>query len=132
MYNELETPGAPVAKQCYGKFLESHRVKLFADGSLGAETAALSQPYGASSDPAVDSKTNTTSQKSTDDEKDRPSSKASGAGAHTCSVARCQRCHNGVLIDELDVVTEKIARIKSLGFRVEVHGMFSCAHTSFC
>eukprot|EP00659_Diplonema_papillatum_P022647 gene22647-34661_t len=44
-YDEMGAPGSPAAGETHGALLSCARVKLFGDGSLGAETAALSQPY---------------------------------------------------------------------------------------
>ena len=44
-HTEMQREGQPAAGEAYGPLLSCHRIKLFADGSLGAETAALSQPY---------------------------------------------------------------------------------------
>ena len=45
MHHEMSAPHQPSANESYGDLLSCHRVKLFADGALGSETAALTQPY---------------------------------------------------------------------------------------
>ena len=45
MHKEMGGEGQPQPGATHGPLLSCHRIKLFADGALGAETAALSQPY---------------------------------------------------------------------------------------
>ncbi|KAL7694006.1 putative metal-dependent hydrolase, composite domain superfamily, amidohydrolase 3 [Plasmopara halstedii] len=50
--NELNNPLTPKAGACEG-LLSCHRLKIFSDGSLGAETAALRVPYKGTSNKGI-------------------------------------------------------------------------------
>ena len=86
--------------------LSAERVKIFSDGSLGAETAAIrttaNAPVGF---------TTTSSSSSTKEE--MPSSASASSSAS----------FNGVLIHSLDSLVEQISRARSRGWRVEIHAI---------
>ena len=114
MHKEMVEDGSaanadqPRPGQQHGPLLSCHRVKLFADGALGGETAALSQPYvhRCAHPPSASS-----SSSSSDSSHAHPSS----ASATTDDDAY------GILIHSQEAMTAAVRRAHSLGYRLEIH-----------
>ena len=84
--------------------LNSHRIKLFGDGALGSETAALSDNYVT----VLHEKCNTVHTHSN--------------GQHTPNSTDIQHNDNkGVLIHQQSELTQKVQRAHKLGYRIELH-----------
>jgi len=100
MHAEMGMEGQPVAGQEHGPLLSCHRIKMFADGALGAETAALTQPY-------VHRCAHTQHSHSHAEEH-----AADGQG---------KRDNYGILIYSQESMDEKVRRAHELGYRIEMH-----------
>ena len=101
MHSEMGASGQPTAGQQHGDFLSCHRVKLFADGALGAETAALSQPYV---------------------HRCAHTQHAHGLGAEHKAENAEARDNYGILIyDTQEEMNAKVSEAHQLGYRVEMH-----------
>ena len=100
MHAEMGMDGQPTAGQQHGPLLSCHRIKMFADGALGAETAALTQPYVHRCAHTQHSHSHGTEHK------------ADG---------RDERDNYGILIYTQDGMNEKVRRAHELGYRIEMH-----------
>jgi predicted amidohydrolase YtcJ len=105
-----------------GPMLECHRVKLFADGSLGASTAALSAPYV-----EIHRCAQTHAQQRADSD-----GAAAAADGHTHShdhshdhndnaAAASEQQNSGLLLYTQEQLTAEIRRARDHGFRLEIH-----------
>ena len=104
MHKEMEQEGQPKAGDTYGPLLSCHRIKLFADGALGAETAALSQPYvHRCAHPPSSSSTSSTH-----------SHAANDSGTDDSG-------NRGILIHSQSDLNAAVRRATELGYRVEMH-----------
>ena len=103
MHREMEVEGQPKAGDTHGSLLSCHRIKLFADGALGAETAALSQPYvhRCAHPPS--------------------SSSSCNAATHTEHSDADDGGHRGILIHTQEGLTAAVRRATELGYRIEMH-----------
>jgi predicted amidohydrolase YtcJ len=115
-----------------GPMLECHRVKLFADGSLGAETAALSAPYV-----EIHRCAQTHAQQRADGDGDGHShdhdhsSHEHGSNAESATAAAVaiggsdetavQKQNTGLLLYTQEQLTAEIRRARDHGFRLEIH-----------
>jgi predicted amidohydrolase YtcJ len=88
---EIGCNGSPPANTVHSPLLSCHRVKLFADGSLGASTAALSAPYV-------------------------ELHRCAGNHAHEEVPS-----NSGLLLYTKEQLTSEIARSRAAGFRLEIH-----------
>lgn len=102
--SEIGLPLRPQAKESVGKLLQCHRVKLFADGALGAQTASLSQPYVVP----------------------HRCAKMHGhdAASHSSdSSAAAAPANFGLLIHKQSELNNKVAVAHAAGFRIELHAI---------
>ena len=110
-----------------GPMLECHRVKLFADGSLGASTAALSAPYveihrcaqthvqqRADGDGAAAADGHSHSHDHSHDHSDNAESSVEAAAASDTQ-------NSGLLLYTQEQLTAEIRRARDHGFRLEIH-----------
>ena len=100
MHAEMGVDGQPAAGQQHGPLLSCHRIKMFADGALGAETAALTQPYVHRCAHSLHSHSHTEQQQAEDGDK---------------------RDNFGILIYTQEGMNEKVKRAHELGYRIEMH-----------
>src|SRR5205085_2935716 len=114
MQNEMSQPNRPQPNERCGDMLSCHRVKIFADGSLGAETAALSQPY-----------LSLPSHQNCNNNHNHQSSQSSSSSSSTTTKkdeknqSEDRSC--GVLIHEQTVLNSMVSAAHQKGFRVEMH-----------
>ena len=100
MHAEIGLAGQPTSGQEHGSLLSCHRIKMFADGALGAETAALTQPYVHRCAHTQHSHSHTADDQAEEREK---------------------RDNYGILIYSQDSMDEKVRRAHELGYRIEMH-----------
>ena len=98
MHAEMGLDGQPTAGEEYGPLLSCHRIKMFADGALGAETAALTQPYVHRCAHSQHSHSHDEVQQAED-----------------------KRDNYGILIHSQESMNEKVKRAHELGYRIEMH-----------
>jgi predicted amidohydrolase YtcJ len=110
--HEVGTPSAPPPGSRVGELLSCHRAKIFADGSLGADTAALSEPYQ-----------HLRAGEEEDEEEDGPAAKAPAAKRARSAPRECDHAHAalGVLVHAREPLRALVARTHAAGFRLEVH-----------
>lgn len=96
MATEIGSPSCPKQGQAKSPMLECNRVKIFADGSLGAGTAALSEPYLDAEPPSHAAHTH--------------------AQAHAHGAEEEER---GVLIHTPQKLAEAVQHAHSNGYRIE-------------
>ena len=100
MHAEMGVAGQPKAGEEYGPLLSCHRIKMFADGALGAETAALTQPYVHRCAHSQHSHSHGAEHKDEEGEK---------------------RDNYGILIYTQDDMDSKVKQAHELGYRIEMH-----------
>jgi len=102
---EIGKEGRPKPKQQHGPLLQCHRVKLFADGALGAETASLSMPYVLPHRCAANH------------------AHAQHTASAEASTASTSSSNYGLLIHSSSSLQSKVSFAHSQGFRVELHAI---------
>lgn len=138
--DEIGMPGRPRARETRGTLLECHRVKLFADGALGAQTASLSQAYvvphrcakmhgrkvgeghqhsheGEGEGAAAASSDAGTGAGAADSSASAPPSPDSGSDSATGAAS----ANYGILIHTSSALRSKVREAHERGFRVEMH-----------
>lgn len=112
-YTEMDNPGQVKAGQRHGSMVSCHRIKLFADGSLGAQTAALSCPYkGMPSHQLC----------SAHGHGPEHSEHKSEEGEAAATDSKLSQAY-GVAIHEQSALNEMVARATAKGYRIELHAI---------
>jgi predicted amidohydrolase YtcJ len=131
--DEMCLPGRPRAREECGEMLQCHRVKIFADGALGAQTASLSQAYVVPHRCAkmhgrkVGAGDHAHSP-SCEESSGPPATAAAASSASSAppspspdSAAAAAAGNYGILIHTREALHEKVRSAHARGFRVEMH-----------